>query len=537
MKQYLAFYLRLSCEDDNLEDESNSITNQRNLLYDYISKNLELQKYEIKEYIDDGFSGKNFERPSIQKLFNDIRQNKIYGIVVKDLSRFGRDYITVGDYIEKIFPLLNIRFIAINNYYDNYCNKNSNLDISITFENLIYDYYSVESSIAIKNSLINKRGAGKAICVKAPYGYKKSEENSTQLVIDEEAAKVIKLIFNLYQEVGIKEEVARHLNHLAIPTPQQYAEIKKIPYNWRYKTPKAWNGTIIGKILTNQVYQGDLVYHRKEVIESVTQKVKTLPQNEWLTFENAHEAIISRETFNIVNQMILDKSQIRKNKKIVNSNHSNGKKILLTEEASYIKSFLKCGGCKHSLTRRSGHKASYYCKYYYANKHPDCCNGSIKEIELQEIIFSIVKSYINLLADSKTVYRLKELSNIDVNKGLEEDIENMSKKINQLKNENFNTYERYQKGDISKELLISIKEKNSQEINRLEKLILSCQNKKVEKKEEPNIFNIFKDNGDIKELNKNVLEQLIEVIYLYPNNKVEIVFRYKNEFESLLNSK
>ena len=199
----LAIYLRLSKEDySNISEEkseSNSIRNQRLLLHNYISNQEELRKLQIMEYVDDGYSGKNFDRPEIIRLLEDARKSRIQCIIVKDFSRFGRDYVEVGNYIEKVFPFMGIRFIAVNNHFDSIALKAGEIpDMDFSFQNLIYEYYSVENSIKTKHVLKKRRQEGKYMSVYAPYGYLKDPQDKNRLIIDEEASKHIRDIFTWY---------------------------------------------------------------------------------------------------------------------------------------------------------------------------------------------------------------------------------------------------------------------------------------------------------------------------------------------------
>ena len=202
----MALYLRLSKEDGDMIDESNSITNQRYILRRFVEQRPEFDSYEIKEYIDDGFSGKNFERPGVQKLLEDVKSGKVHGIVVKDFSRFGRNHIEVGNYIEKIFPLLDIRFIAVNNSFDSKDYVGITPDMDVAFENLMYDYFSEENSVKIKNDLMGRRMRGNYLATFAAFGYKKSPSDHNRIIVDEEAAAIVRMIFEKYAEYGVKQK-------------------------------------------------------------------------------------------------------------------------------------------------------------------------------------------------------------------------------------------------------------------------------------------------------------------------------------------
>ena len=288
----LALYLRLSKEDGDMIDESNSITNQRLILRKFVEQRQEFEGFEIKEYIDDGFSGKNFERMGVQELLEDVKSGKVFVIIVKDFSRFGRNHIEVGNYIEKIFPLLDVRFIAVNNSFDSKDYKGTTPDMDVAFENLMYDYFSEENSVKIRNDLMGRRKRGKYLATFAAFGYKKSPSDHNRIVIDEEAAAIVRMIFEKYAECGIKAEVARFLNQKDIPTPQIYAVKSGSTYQWKYQgEKKVWNGSIIGRILKNEMYVGNTVFHKKETVEVGSRKTKCLPKEEWEVCEATHEPI------------------------------------------------------------------------------------------------------------------------------------------------------------------------------------------------------------------------------------------------------
>lgn len=174
--------------------------------------------------------------------------------------------------------------------------------MDVSFENLMYDYFSEESSVKIKNDVLKKRMRGNYIASFAPFGYKKSPKNHNQLIIDEEAAEVVRLIFTIYAECGVKAEVARMLDKRNIPTPQEYAVKKGISEHWKYENEKKlWNSSIVGRIIRNQVYIGNMVFHKKEAAEVGSKKQRGFPKEEWKICENTHEAIVSKELFTWVN--------------------------------------------------------------------------------------------------------------------------------------------------------------------------------------------------------------------------------------------
>ena len=448
----LALYLRLSKEDGDMVDESNSITNQRLILRKFVEQKPEFAGFEIKEYIDDGFSGKNFERPGVQELLEDVKSGKVSIIIVKDFSRFGRNHIEVGNYIEKIFPLLDVRFIAVNNSFDSKDYKGTTPDMDVAFENLMYDYFSEENSVKIKNDLMGRRKRGKYLATFAAFGYKKSPTDHNRIVIDEEAAAIVRMIFEKYAECGIKAEVARYLNQKDIPTPQIYAVKSGSTYQWKYQgEKKVWNGSIIGRILKNEIYVGNTVFHKKETIEVGSRRTKCLSKDEWEVCEGTHEPIISKELFEYVNSMDARTSSIKKladRENLDKTVYCEGEKRKRGSADSPVKGLVKCGGCRHNMQRRSRLNASYYCRYYYETKQEGCCPENVKETELIAVVLSAIRNQAMLAGE---MGRLQDLYNNQFRERVKADQEQknqLQEQLQKLTDSNFSLYESYAKGEI-----------------------------------------------------------------------------------------
>lgn len=546
----MALYMRLSKEDDEVMDESNSITNQRYILRRYIDRMPELSHYQLAEYIDDGYSGKNFERPGIERLLEDVKSGKIYGIAVKDFSRFGRNHIEVGNYIEKIFPLLDIRFIAVNNHFDSVDYLGTTPDMDVAFENLMYDYFSEENSIKIKNDLFHKRMRGKYMATFAPYGYKKSPKDHNKILIDEEAATVVKLIFSLYEECGVKAEVARYLNEKHIATPQEYAKRKGIAKHWKYEQEKKfWNGAIIGRILKNPIYIGNTVFHKKEVVEVGSKRTRCLPQDEWKTCENTHEGIIQKKQFEWVNSEEFKASNRAVRNKI--GNHSaiteegtkgydsvvycEGEKRKRGDKDSPIKGIVKCGGCRHNMTRRNRQNASYYCRHYYEIKAPECCSENVKEIELIQIVREAISRQAALFADRKELSKLYRDSAKQQKEEMEKEQEFLRNKIEKCKNENFSLYEQYKNEEIDSYKFQEQRQKNLRMMEVYQQQLGQYAEDNVETSlDRSDILFLLEGKENLSELTKETVDQLVSAIYVYGNGRVEIVFKFKDELESFL---
>ena len=303
MKQKtLALYIRLSKEDADVgvsseKEESNSITNQRLLLYEYLKSHPEFQNYRIIEKCDDGYSGKKFDRPQFVELMALVRQQEVDCIIVKDFSRFGRDYIEVGNYLEQLFPFLGVRFIAVNDRYDSREGGKQTAGLEVAFKNFIYDFYSRDTSKKIRNVRNKMAKAGQFASANAPYGYLKSPEDKHKLVIDAEAAAVVREIFRLRLSGFSGNKIAAILNERKIPSPAQYALNHKRGMDWRRVNQKtAWDPSKVIAILKDERYAGNMISLRR-VLNGIYGADTPVEKNEWIRVENTHEAIVSYEDF------------------------------------------------------------------------------------------------------------------------------------------------------------------------------------------------------------------------------------------------
>lgn len=332
----VALYVRLSKEDTN-----ESIDNQKKILLDFCL-NCKFNNYCF--YIDDGWTGTNFNRPQFQQLITDIFNYKINTVIVKDLSRLGRDYIKVGEYIEHFFPLHNIRFISINDNIDT-ASDNSLNDL-IPFKSIINDMYSKDLSKKIRSSIksMQKRGLWAGGCI--PFGYKNDLKNKHRLAINLKEAKIVKLIFNLAYNDYSPSMIRDYLVNNNIKTINQIRKNKD----------SKWSITVIKNILTNEVYIGNLVQNKHYRFSYKYRKIINNPKNLWIKKENIHPAIISHELFKIVQEKMNKKTH--SNKKIFNS-------------------ILYCFECKHKLSIRKGRNNKFYlcCNYYRSNLKKQVCSS------------------------------------------------------------------------------------------------------------------------------------------------------------------
>lgn len=290
----IAAYMRLSKEDGVSGRESNSITVQRVLIKNYVYTHF--SSCEVKEYVDDGFSGTNFRRPGVQRLLEDARKKKIDCIVVKDLSRFGRDYIETGAYIEQIFPFLGVRVISINDRYDSGDYPGGIAGLDVEFKTLLYDLYSRDLSHKVKTSLQAKKESGQYVSANAPFGYEKAPDDRHMLIVKEDEAEIVQRIFSMALAGWGPSLIAHKLNSDKIPSPilfkMRKGTMARKPKNGEF----LWSGSTVWRILHNPVYIGDWEYGKTERKEVGGRNVLK-SRREWSVIKNHHTPVIEREDF------------------------------------------------------------------------------------------------------------------------------------------------------------------------------------------------------------------------------------------------
>lgn len=384
MKKYMvAKYIRLSMEDLDLcnseeKAESVSISNQRNFIDTFIEQGEEFQGAEIKEFVDDGYSGTNFDRPAIKELLRSCRQGEIDCIIVKDLSRFGRNYLEVGDYLEQIFPFLGVRFISINDGFDskNFFGQTGGMDVA--FKNFIYEMYSRDLSEKVKSGVTTcmKRGEYYAGCM--VYGYQKSSYGK-RMEVDEGAAVTIRRIFQELADGKDAKTLAIELNAEGVPTRLTYKQAKGEQLNRHYKAD-IWNRNKIHSIIHNRVYQGDMVY-RKAIRTQIgcKQKVRQ-PEEKWLVIPDHHEAIVSRELFKKAND------SIRKGK------------IAVYDRSAVRRGIVFCGCCGNRLELRKTKIPYYLCKRRNLLDNAKCNEIRMEKEQIEQTIRTIWQEHCRLFA-------------------------------------------------------------------------------------------------------------------------------------------
>lgn len=352
----VALYLRLSREDEAHESESESIKNQRDFLTAYVEEHA----WSVAcEYVDDGYSGTNFERPAFLRMLADIEAGKIQLVLTKDLSRLGRDYIETGHFLERYFPLHRVRYIAVNDGIDTAA-PDSQANALSPFTSVMNDFYARDISRKVRTALSVKRQRGQFIGSSAPYGYQKDPADPHHLILDEETAPIVRQIFQLYLSgIGLLG-IANHLTASQIPTPSQHKQLSHTQKRFQ----GVWNDSILRRILQNPSYVGTLTQNRSRTISYKVNKRVRIPPEDWVLVEGTHEAIIAREQFQAVQRLIQSKCLIR---------------------AGYgghlLSGLVFCADCNAPMTFSSSH-GRVYLRCRTAKQHASlqlCSNHSIRE--------------------------------------------------------------------------------------------------------------------------------------------------------------
>ena len=366
MQKYkVAGYIRLS-KEDKIKDESNSVTNQKAIIESYIKKNEDLEFVDF--YIDDGYSGTTFDRPEYKRMFKDIVDGQVNTVIVKYLSRFGRNHVQSDDYIENILPGYNVRFISIIDEIDSFKNPKSVSSIAVPLKNLMNDQYARDISEKVRSTLKIKQLNGEFIGVTAPYGYLKNPKDKHKFIIDKEAAYIIKKIFNMILLGKSRKEIAEHLNNKNVLTPSLYKLSKENTNNEELIRSKKWNAEIVNRILRNETYTGTLIQNIKTKPNYRVDKLIDVSKDEWIITENHHEPIINKDKFDEVQELLNRKIKVNKN-----------------DDIDLFSGYLKCFHCGSSLIiKKSKNQIYYYCSNYI--KYKSCLKYSINKKKLEQMV-------------------------------------------------------------------------------------------------------------------------------------------------------
>ena len=522
----VAKYLRLSSEDDDMKTvgklESNSIANQRNLLNSYISRTPELSGAEVLEFCDDGWSGRNFERPGIQKLLDSVRQGKIGCIIVKDLSRFGRDYLEVGNYISRVFPFMGVRFISVNDGFDS-INPLDIDSLETSFKTLLYDLYSRDLSRKVKSAKMMQAKRGLFLSPFAPYGYIKDPDNHNHLLIDPDAADTVRTIFRMMGDGNSAEQIARHLNHLAIPTPMRLKHSAGCSRAWPcIREDNFWTDSTVSVILRDQRYIGNNVYGKRTRDRVGHYHSVKVSREDWVVAKDTHEGIVTPEEF--------ERAQ------------ASMRRLCEREwrgpvEGQVLKKKVRCGICGHIMARSKANEAAYHCRTPRVTDAWSCPTESVSERDILEMVTQ------GLRVQAETAVEMGQIWD-EIHCRKKKDRTTLRKALTTLQaeqarqeQESSTLYESLVMGEISTEKYLaakaSLKQAKEKTAERTAVLEAEINNMNQDGGLDNRFIEAFGKYSNVEWLSEEMVTEVLDSILVYPDHRLEIVWKFQDDFKKL----
>lgn len=539
---YAAMYLRLSREDSGVgttadtgsagnaeatfRAESNSIGSQRELIRSFIREQEDIELFDC--YADDNYSGSNFERPEFKRMISDITAGRVNCVIVKDLSRFGRDYIETGRYLDQVFPALGVRFIALTDRYDSFSADAGERNIVLPVKNFINDSYCRDISTKVKSQLAIKRRKGECLAAFAVYGYRKSAEDRNRLLVDDYAAGIVRRIFAWKIEGMAVSAIAEKLNGLHILSPKEYKKSLGLNYRGGFTrgSDSRWSSPSVRRILTNEVYLGHLVQGRTERVNYKAKKCVEKPKEEWIRVENTHEPIISADDFTIVQNLLKADGRISPEKK----------------EISPFMGLLFCGDCREQMVRRVNRYKGTEKIYYICstkNRGEGCSRHSIEETVLKELTGTAIRRYANDFLDQEQLFaQAKEReANLQAVISYNKEIARLKKEQDKYYSLCAGLYEDLGTGVITREEF----ERLHGEFQRKAKSLSASEEKQEQLVREMFKSGVlsagrlasFKDSLELKEIDRHTLASLVKRIWVYEGKRIEIEFYFTDQYQAM----
>ena len=523
----IAIYIRLSKEDARCLDESESVTNQRAIIEEHIANFQDGDEYIIvDEYVDDGISGTtDDEREDFQRMLSDIKRGRINCVIVKDLARSFRNYSDQGYYLDDWFPRYNVRFISLfHQPLDSYKEPQNMRSIAVPIQGVLNENHCAETSDKVREVFDMKRRNGEHIGSFAAYGYLKDPDDKNALIVDEEAAAVVRDIFNMFLDGMSKNAIVRHLNEHGVLCPSAY---KRERLGLKYQNPSLdpskrplWCAMSVTTILKNRMYCGDMVQGRYRMKSYKVHVQELVPQDEWYIVENTHEAIIDRDTFDKVQRLLLRDTRTGPQQK----------KLYL------FSGFLKCADCGKAMTRsKVGDVVYYYCRTYKDQSKNACTKHTIKHNRLEAAVLYAIQQQVYLAVDySKTIEQINKAPLVkSQSKKLLDAIEQKERELSKITRYKQAIYQDWKDGEITHSDYRHMKEDYEGQADALNKVIERLHEEQAELENgidtENPFLATFRQYQNIDKLTRDVLIELVDHIKVYEGGSISIVFRFADE--------
>ena len=521
----LGEYIRLSKEDlKKGKDDSNSVKNQRDLLNDFYQKHIE-EFESVSEYVDDGHTGTDANRENFQRLLADVMSGKINCVVVKDLSRFARNYSDAGSLIDNLFVQMGVRFISLAENVDSFTNPDSVSNIIVPITNVMNDNYCYQTSKKIRQVFDYKRRNGQYIGAFAPYGYIKHPKDKHKLIVDPDAAETVKLIFSLFLQGTSKRAIALHLNEHGVPSPSAYKLLKGLPVSTRGYDEPMWGGRMIHAILTNPTYTGDLAQGRSRVKSYKVHQIETVPREEWVEVAGTHEAIIDYETFDKVQALL--KRDTRTS--------PEGRKVHL------FSGFLKCADCGRAVTRcvSKNNHVYYACSTYKNRSRTACTMHSIKHERLEAAVLFGIQYQVHLAVSYSEAITCINSAPTKKSQSfrLDELIATKEKELAKITRYKQSLYQDWKDGEITQQDYRSMKADYERQVAALSDVLERLTAERAElangvDNEHPALV-AFMKYQNIDKLTREALIDLVDHIKVYENGNISVKCKFADEFRKI----
>ncbi|MGL5435515.1 MAG: recombinase family protein [Lachnospiraceae bacterium] len=517
----IILYIRISMEDVDIgidgKDESDSIANQRNILRSFVDSQQEFHGSKILELCDEGYTGTNFERPAVQELLQRAREKQVDCIIVKDFSRFGRDYLTVSDYVDQIFPFLGIRFISLNDGYDSANLNGTTSGLDMAFRNVVNAFYSKDISEKVRSSKRAKAQQGAYLSSFAPIGYRKDGANKNRLVIEGESAEIVRRIF-LMSGAGLSvAEIARLLNSENVPTPSKLKAEQGFRHKWWYglQGEKLWDLSSITRILRDERYLGKAVYGRKCRSELGNYRVRNAGRENWIVVPDCHEPIVSTEEFQAAQQTLKRYSQVK--------NRKDSKHLFIGK--------IRCGECGYALICEGKVRPRYRCLTKQRTFEYDCIETGIPEVELTEIVWQTIQLYCHTLLE-RNVHEQKE-NGRDRISVMQKQITVYQRSCKNLDEQKAILYEKLLDGDLIREQYPGKRDALVRQQEELQKKIVALEEKlrnlRGVNSDESLSVKTLTDYLQPDRLTREMVMAFVDCIYVYDREMIKIEWLFNLE--------
>lgn len=526
-KWFIAVYFRLSREDGN--DESLSVTNQRKIVLDFIEDNFSGEQYAVVDYyIDDGCSGTTEEtRPEYQRMIEDIKAGKVNCVICKTLSRAFRNYADQGHFLEEFAPAYQCRFISVSNpFVDTFTSPECVQGLEIPINGLLNDRYAAKTSADIRRTFDTKRKRGEFIGAFAPYGYQKSPEDKNRLIIDEEAAQVVRDIYRWFVLDGMsKKGISKHLNALKIPNPAAYKKGKGLKfYNPNAeKSDGLWTPKTVSDILQNQMYIGNMVQGKQRIVSYKVHERVAPPPEQWYIVENTHQPIIERELFQQAQALCKRNTRTAPKKK----------------EVYLFSGFVRCADCKKTMHRKESKNIVYYSCRTFSDKG-SCTGHSIRLDVLERAVLVSIQKQIELVTSlSQIVEEINAAPKVNTqSKRLSAMLKQRKKELEKTSLLLDSLYVDWKSGDISREQYSRMRLKFEEQSEQLKQAIEQIQENMGAlaqgiTSQDP-YFTSFLKYRNVQTLSRGLLVELINAIYVHENKEIEIEFNFSDQYKRIV---